>query len=263
MTVNGITPPGLEYLSFSRIDRYRSCSLAYRFKYRDKIPPAFMPSALAVGIAWHARAARGLQGLMEGGFPPVEALVQAFVETIDDLDKETAIQWPEKLDRDKAVEQARAMYAAWVAWERPGSRIIAIEQEFDVELAPWLPRVRGRADLLEETATEVVVVDLKTSASRWSEGEVELRADQLVIYKEAFRDLAAELGKPIVAAFEVVTKTKAPSVERFYLREAEGAIDRQVKIATVMVEGVERQVFLPNPSWTCRTCPWRDPCRRW
>lgn len=260
--MSGITP-GLEYLSFSRIAQYRSCSLAWKFKYRDKIAPAFTPAALATGSAWHAGAAHGLQGLMAGSFSPVAEMIEIFAKTLTEIGATAPIQWGEKLDRDKAIEQARAMFEAWVAWKRPEGRVVAIEQDFNVELAPWLPRVTGRADLLEDQPDALVVVDLKSSASRWSEADVELRADQLVIYKEAFRNLAQELGKPIVAAFEVVTKTKTPTVERLYLRETDGAIDRQVKIATVVAEGVEREVFLPNPSWTCRKCPWREACRVW
>lgn len=235
-----------------------------RLKLREvELTPPFTPAALATGIAWHAGAAVGLQGLMAGTFPPVEDLLKTFIDSIEEVEAGAPIQWGERLSRDKAIEQARLMYTAWIDWKRPAGRIIAIEQDLDVELAPWLPRIKGRADVLEETDTELVVVDLKTSASRWSEEEVELRADQLVIYRHAFSELATELGKPIVAAFEVITKAKSPSVERFYLRAADGDIDRQIKIASVMVEGVEKQVFLPNPSWACRTCPWREPCRRW
>jgi len=77
-----------------------------------------------------------------------------------------------------------------------------------------------------------------------------------VIYRHAFKHLAQELKKPIVAAFKVVTKTKSPTMERFLVEETAGSIDRQVKIASVMVEGVEREVFLPSPSWAYSTCPW-------
>lgn len=261
--VNDATPAGLEYLSFSRIDRYRSCSMAYRMKYVDKVPPAFTPAAMAFGIAWHAGAAHGLQGLMAGAFPLVADMTKTFADALDDAGRDAPIEWGEKLDRDKAIVQAKTMYVAWTAWERPKSRLIAIEQAFDLELAPWLPRITGRVDFLEEHDTALVVGDLKTAAARWPEGEAELKADQLAIYKEAFRDLARELGKPIVAAFEIVTKTKAPAIERVYLREEATSLDRQIKIASVVVEGVEKQVFLPNPSWACRTCPWREPCRRW
>ena len=85
-------PPGLEYLSFSRISQYRSCSLAWKFKYRDKIPPAFSPAALATGSAWHAGAAHGLQGLMAGGFSPITEMVDIFAKTLTESGATAPIQ---------------------------------------------------------------------------------------------------------------------------------------------------------------------------
>jgi hypothetical protein len=84
-----------------------------------------------------------------------------------------------------------------------------------------------------------------------------------VLYREAIKELAMELGKPVKLAYEVITKTKTPVVERYIIDRAPEAIERQVKVAELVVKAVDAGIFIPQPGWSCPTCPWAGLCREW
>ena len=120
----------------------------------------------------------------------------------------------------------------------------------------------GRIDLVEE-GDELSVLDVKTSRGRWGEEEVIQHASQLALYRAGVADLAREIGKPVRVGFEIITKTKNPTVERLYLDDAGETLERQVKAATLVLEAVEKGIFIPSPGWQCSSCPFRAACREW
>jgi hypothetical protein len=54
------------------------------------------------------------------------------------------------------------------------------------------------------------VADLKAARSRWSQGQVEDSAEQLLLYGELAKELAPD--RPTRLEFAVVTKTKEPAI---------------------------------------------------
>lgn len=59
-----------------------------------------------------------------------------------------------------------------------------------------------------------------------------------------------------------MTKAKSPSIERLYLSaDQTETLTRQVKIATLVAEGVERGQFIPSLGWSCSTCAFAEACR--
>lgn len=255
----------LEYLSHSRLESYRSCSLKFRFHYIEKIPATFTPAPLAFGIAFHRAIEEALVGLLAGEFPPVDELVRVFSVAFDEEATKAPIRYGEKEGRDSMLEQARRMLDAWTAWSRPSVKILAIEHQFSVPLAEWLPPLVGRIDLIEldECNGYINVIDVKSSRGRWSQEDVLQHASQLALYWAGVQDLVRDLGKPVRVGFEIVTKTKTPVVERYYLVDGGETLDRQIKAATMVLEAVERGIYMPSPSWMCATCPWAGPCREW
>ena len=55
-----------DHLSYSQINMYLNCSLQYRLKYIDKLPPEFNSAALAFGSAIHESVAAFHQSRLEG-----------------------------------------------------------------------------------------------------------------------------------------------------------------------------------------------------
>jgi hypothetical protein len=116
--------------------------------------------------------------------------------------------------------------------------------------------------------TPVATEDIKSSRSKWSEEDLMQHAGQLALYQAGVQDLVQEIGKPVRVEFEIVTKTKNPVVERLYLKDGGESLDRQVKAATLVLEAVERGIYIPSPGWQCSSCrseealhaPARDLC---
>ncbi|MBI4864899.1 MAG: PD-(D/E)XK nuclease family protein [Candidatus Riflebacteria bacterium] len=109
-----------------------------------------------------------------------------------------------KDDRADAIDQARRMLVVWLTWERPMGRILAVEQSFEVEVAPWLPKLQGRVDVVTEMEDAIELSDVKTSRTHWSEDEIESGRGPLVLYREGLRDLTESIGKPLRLAWEVI-----------------------------------------------------------
>ncbi len=261
---NPETVPGLEHLSYSRIQAFLSCGLKFKFHYIDHIRPAFTPAALAYGIAFHEAAEEALAGLMVGVMPPVTELVTVMARSLEEQNRDIPIQYADEGGKESMLELATRMLTAWTAWPRPNAKVIAVEQRFEIELMPGLPPLVGRIDLIEDHGDDgLVVIDIKTSKSRWSAREIDDHSAQLVLYREAVRELADELGKPVKLAYEVITKAKSPVVERYVVdREPEG-IDRQRAIAILVKRAVDAGIFVPQAGWQCATCPFIGACREW
>ena len=255
--------PGLEHLSHSRIQGYISCGLKWKLHYMDHVKPAFTPAALAYGIAFHEAVEEGLAGLMVGTMPPIPDLVAIVEKSLTEQETDVPVQYADEGGKSAMIELAGRMLAAWTTWKRPEARILAVEHQFELSLAPGLPSLVGRIDLVEEHADHILLVDVKTAKSRWSAQQVEEHASQLVLYREAVKTMAAELGKPVKLAFEVITKTKVPTVERYIIDREGEDIDRQVRIAQEVVKAVQAGIFIPQPGWACASCPWAGPCRDW
>ena len=252
----------LPYLSHSRLSSYRQCSLKFRFQYVDKVEPAFVPAPLAFGVAFHQVVEEALVRLMAGDTPSVEELLPLFATAMDEQAKEVPVRCGENETPASMVELAERMLKAWLAWQRPAARIIAVEHEFRVPIAEWLPPLVGRIDLVEEHEDHIEIIDVKTSRGKWGEDDVAQHAGQLSLYRAAIDDLVREVGKPVKLGFEVITKTKKPFVERLYVAEVE-PLGRQIRTATVVLEAIEKGVFIPSPSWQCASCPFAEACKAW
>jgi hypothetical protein len=251
-----------EHLSYSRIRSFQICSLAYFFRYVAKEKPAFTPAALAFGSAFHRSVEEALIQRMTGVSPAVDDLLGVFCKALDESEDTAPIRGGEKNDRVGAINQARQTLMAWLTWERPSSRIIAVEHFFEMQLSPWLPKLQGRVDVLEETDEELIISDIKTSRTHWGEDEIEAGRDQLVLYREGLKPLIEEIGKPVRLCWEVIGKVKAPWVERIELSNPP-EITRPIRIATLVLEMIEKALFVPSPGWMCSTCPFRDACQGW
>lgn len=251
------------HLSYSRLRAYQNCSLAFYFRYVSKEQPEFTPAALAFGSAFHRAAEEALVQRMAGAEPTVDALMPIFDASLDESEAGAPIRWGEREDRTGAVEQAKRMLTAWLATEQPFGRIIGVEQPFEIVLAEWLPKLQGRADLVIEDDATITLLDIKTSRTHWGPDEIEAGQDQLLLYREGLRDLIEDTGKTVRLGWWIVGKVKQAWVDLIYVPDPLPAMDRPIKIASIILEAIEKQIFVPSPGWACSTCPHRTACRNW
>lgn len=251
-----------DHLSWSRIRAWLTCSLAYFFRHISKEKPEFTPGPLAFGSAIHLALETALVQRMAGEEPTLDHLVGVFEGSLDEAGVQAPIRWSEKETRESVVAQARAMIDVWLRHPRPG-KVIGVEESFAVELAPWLPKLHGRVDLIEE-GEAVTIVDLKTSRSAWGEEQILQGQDQLVLYREGLKRIIEAIGKPVKLAWEIILKQKVPKVVRIEVPEPQPTAERVIKTATMVLEAIEKQIFVPSPGlMQCHGCPFRAACRSW
>ena len=168
------------HVSFSQLDQYLRCPLKYKLMYVDRVPPDFVPAALAFGSGIHGAAAFFLRGVQQGA-PPSLADVQAFFEGHWRLEPANRpIRFGEKDTKESLLDLATRMLEVFHKSQIPGTEIVGVEQAFDVplidqETGEVLDRsLVGSLDLLERDAEgRLVVVDLKTSTRRYTDLQVE------------------------------------------------------------------------------------------
>lgn len=256
-------------VSFTQIDQYLRCQLKYKFTYVDRLEPEFVPAALAFGSGTHGAAAFLLRGRAEGT-PPSLADVQAFFEGYWKLETSNrSIRFGEKDTRESLLDLAGRMLEVLHRNQEPGTEIVGVEQPFDVPLIDLdtgevLDRALvGTLDLVERDASgRLVVVDLKTSARRYTDLQVEASL-QLSVYSYATAMNGLADQEDLRLRFDVLTKTKQPELCRYWTTRDRAANVRLFRLAAEVLQAIEAGVFHPNPGWQCKDCQFRSQCWAW
>ncbi len=143
-------------------------------------------------------------------------------------------------DLARRMLEAYSAYAGLEATLPETGQIISIEHSNRFRLLADVPPIESRIDLLELQGKDLVVSDLKTSKSRWSDAKVQEAIPQLVLYATGQLPLMRELGaNRIVTKFVVVTKAKKPIVQ---ILQADSSSRR-----CCSVEGKRRSNVARNP----------------
>ena len=139
--------------------------------------------------------------------------------------------------------------------------VVAVEQRFavpliDQETGEVLERdLDGTLDLLErDPEGRLVVVDLKTSARRYTDLQVEASL-QLWVYSYATGLLGYADPDEVRLRFDVLTKTRVPELHRYWTTRDRAANVRLFRLAA--------EVFHPNPGCQCKECPFKSKCWAW
>ena len=199
-----MVPPEMRqqpHVSFTQIDQYLRCPLKYKFTYVDRLEPEFVPAALAFGSGIHGAAAFLLPRQCSDGTAPSLADVQAFFEAYWQLETgNRPIRFGEKDTKESLLDLAGRMLEVLHRSQEPGTEIVGVEQPFDVPLIDLdtgevLDRALvGTLDLVERDAEgRIVVVDLKTSARKYTDLQVDASL-QLSVY--SYATAMNGLGRP-------------------------------------------------------------------
>jgi putative RecB family exonuclease len=257
------------HVSFTQIDQYLRCPLKYRFTYLDGLQPDFVPVALAFGSGIHGAAAFFFRGAGQGERPSV-ADVQGYFETLWKLESEhRPLRFGDKDTKESLLDLATKMLAVLCAEFDPRTEVVGVEQPFavpliDQETGEVLERdLVGTLDLLERHPEgRLVVVDLKTSARRFTDLQIET-ALQLSVYSYAVGLSSFANGGDVRLRFDVLTKTKQPELLRYWTTRDRAANVRLFRLASEVLAAIEAGVFHPNVGWQCKDCPFRSKCWAW
>ena len=131
------------------------------------------------------------------------------------------------------LDLARQMLAVLCEQVTPGTEVVAVEQPFvvpliDQETGEVLDRdLVGTLDLLERDAEGLVVVDLKTSARKYTDLQVEASL-QLSVYSYAVGLSQFTNRDDVRLRFDVLTKTGQPELHRYWTTRDRAANARYV-----------------------------------
>jgi len=256
---------GRDYVSFSAISTFCQCPLKYAFKYIEGLPEETVSSSLVFGRAIHAAAELHFNELMYGAAAPdLASLLSTFWDAWRCAAEEGVIKFGKGEDIGSLGQVAERVLTSFRESElaQPPGRVIGVEEELRGSLISGVPDLLARIDLLIETDDALVIRDWKTSRNRWSDGQAENQAEQLLLYS----DLAQQLvpGKPLQLEFAVISKTKTPTVERHPIQHDPQRIARTKMVIGQVWQAIEAGVYYPVPSaMNCPSCPFRKPCRSW
>ena len=267
------TRPDQPYISASQIRSYSSCPLAWRLSRTHH--PEHVSAALIFGSAFHAAAELFYQKRLEGKMAGFDDLMCAYDNKWLEHDKPKddkpplPVKFSSKTDPVTLRQTAIKMLEAFLAHaEANVGEVIAVEEEFLIQMAPGLPALKGRIDLIEIRGDSsggkyINLVDFKTAAKRMNPEDVD--RGQLGLYAIAMREtgLLEQLRLPLVLRVDVVTKTKDPEVIPIPITPNCYNENRVIAKAREIWKCMSAGVCYPNPGWQCAGCGYKTLCNKW
>jgi putative RecB family exonuclease len=257
-------PKKFDHISFSAISTFRSCPLRFYFRYIRGLPEQTISSSLVMGTSLHRAIEHHFDRLLMGeSNTDLKTLLGVFHDAWDSPDGRR-IRFGKNEDRDKLGQLAERLLATFLQsdFAHPNGVILAVEEELRGQVVAGCPDLLARVDLIVDTGRELVVSDFKSSRSAWNDHKVEDAAPQLLLYSELVKPMAD--GKPIKLSFAVLTKVKQPVLTQHDVPLDARSVDRTKKTVERVWQAIQADHFYPNPSpFTCGSCPYRQPCRRW
>ena len=246
----------------------RACPQKFYFTYLAKAPKDFVASSLKFGSAVHAGLEAYFRSRMEGIIADDAALMHAYQSVWQHEDEPgVPIRFNKGEDANVLEHTARGMFTAFLKHPMAAARcdVIGIEESFQAELAPDLPEVMARVDLVYASEGAVHLIDFKTSRSRWNPAKVIEGADQLRLYEILTSQITGDT--PVELHFGVLTKAKTPAFDLLPVPPADSDVTVREQIT-----GTFRQVYqamragnfypVPHPM-NCTTCPFKSRCPAW
>ena len=141
-------------------------------------------------------------------------------------------------------------------------KIIGHDQAFALEIPELSKPIIGAYDFVIEEKGNTVICDWKTSAKKWAEDKAD-KDGQATLYCRAFKNMT---GKTANFRFDVITKTKIPSVQILETSRTDEDCNRLLKVFRNVEKGIQAGVFLPNDSsfaCACGSCEFKSKCSSW
>ncbi|ACL03046.1 conserved hypothetical protein [Desulfatibacillum aliphaticivorans] len=254
------------HLSCSSISLYLDCSLAYKFRYVDRLKSESVSDALVFGSAIHAVLERFYNSLMIGEVIPVDALVDLWELTWKEhAEGRDIIDWKRGNDFDKGLETGAGLLRAFSQkFEVVDTAIICVEEAFSLTIDGLDIPVIGVFDLvLQDLASGLVtIVDHKTRAKAMPERDAN-ESLQASIYALAAKTNGFRFDD-LLLRFDCLIKTKEPKFEQVYTTRSELEIFQVARLIKQVWAGIQAEVWLPNlGSWKCSGCGYKQACQDW
>jgi hypothetical protein len=258
---------GRPYLSHSQLYLFRACPRKFAFQYAEDVRPDFVPSSLIFGGSIHAALELYFRAKLEGLGVTLEALLSAYHDEWAKRPMTSGAPVPVRFNKNQTADTlhdlASRMLTAFLAspLANPKGTILGVEEKLTVTLAPDLPDLLAKVDLVTQTDGTLHVIDFKTSRGSWNEQKAQESGDQLVLYGQTLSQMSRSMGLPIKLHFAVLTKHKVPRVQVLRVLADEQRVDIMRDGIAQVWAAIQSGNFYPSPSpQNCVTCPFRSRC---
>ncbi len=247
--------------SFSSLNTLLNiCSLQWKFKYIDKLEPEAMSVCLPFGVAFHEGMSAYLRSIKNGA-PNIEEAVKSFHDDFTNrVDNNPLIDISNEA-RDELLIKGENMIRAASENYPKDMVVLDVAHAFSVDIPNSTKKLIGEFDLIiRDTQNKLVVVDWKTSASRWASDKAD-KDFQATLYSYAMQEI---VGSIPLFRYDVVTKTKTPTFTPFLTERSPDDFKRAFRMIETAERIVEHKLFYPNEGcFACSGCPYGTACRKW
>jgi len=242
--------------SYSALNCYLQCPLKYMFRYVEHAPEERTGVCLPFGRAFHAvlseRALKGSSFTEEDAKENFAFFFKGETEATDNLTYKEGETFDSSLDKGFAM-----LKVALENWQ-DDYVVKVVAKSFSVTVPGLHKPLVGEFDMVVADGGDEAIVDWKTASSKWPAGKAD-RELQATAYCYAYRQL--NKVNPIFR-YDVITKTKQPSIGSWYTVRTADELDRFEWLANRVERSVEEGLFYPNESvMNCNECPYRDRCK--
>jgi putative RecB family exonuclease len=224
---------------------------------------------LPFGRAFHAAASHFAIAKMKGKSLAAGEVQDAFSEWLKlefSTTENLRLEGGESYDSMNA--HGRIMLQALLDSWNESQRVLGVSAAYSVPIVDASGRQVSELPLIGETDLEVsdsgemVVVDWKTSARRWSDDKAgkDLQPTCL-LYMKSRSQLD---GRKWLFRFDVVTKAKTPAIDSHYTIRGKDDFNRLARLVEAVERAVNAEAFLPNESsFLCGNCSFACACKSW
>lgn len=262
-------PEGL-YVSVSQIKCWLKCSRQYVLHYVRGVEPAFIPTPLAFGSAFHEALAAFYSELKNTRAPLDREPARDVFR--DAWDRAASGPVPLQTDEDDDVsvsaltDKGIAMLDAFLEFAEEAAMqqvVEAVEQPFAVSIHdPDTGEVLeealvGTVDAVVRENGHRVLLEHKTAARRMGRDQLDFDP-QPTAYKYAARTMG--LGD-VGVRYQVVTKTKSPAIQIEDVVRGAQDEDDLLRTALGVLRSIDAGVDFPVRGWQCRSCAYAHACK--
>lgn len=199
--------------SFSRLSCWLNCPRKYQFEYIEEAPAECTPASLLLGSAIHEAVEGFMDSLKKVAPLSSEEVSGVFHRAVNDSaalaeEQGTPVEFSSG-GLAELLAKGDAMLAEFLAKVDRAVQVVGTEVAFEFELEPGR-RFRGYIDLiLRQGNGRLMVVDLKTSSTTYSQDRIEFDLQPTLYIAAAEWLFDAE--SRVDFEYWLLTKTKSPS----------------------------------------------------
>jgi putative RecB family exonuclease len=250
--------------SYSALNQYLKCPLAYYFERVLKLPKRTTSHALVLGSAVHSALAHYHRALQRRETPRPEDVQEAFLNAWKERANLVEVVHRENRSSSDLIAQGLALVELHLQ-EPPPQNIVLVEWPMLIALTDtrgeYLEKpLLAIPDLITSEDEFLTVREIKTASRVYSRSEIEY-SHQPTCYAKAVYELMYTL--PAIK-YTVLVKTTTPKVQSFEAVRNISDFGRLGDIIKAVDQAVNAGIFYPVESpMNCSTCPFFRPCREW